>query len=260
MMKTLTDERIATTGTPAVCCENLTKIYQGPRPVHALRGVNLTVQPGEFVALMGPSGSGKSTLMHLMGGIDTPTSGRVLLEGTDLTALDPTAVTRLRRERTGFVFQFFNLLPMLTVYENVDLPFLLGADHGGYRRQRVQSNIQRMGLEGYEQHNPQELSGGEQQAVAIARALVTRPAILLADEPTGRLHRAAADRVLALLRTCADQYGQTILLVTHEAHAAAYADRVLLLLDGLVVDEMDLGKREDYSAAPLIARLAKLGL
>jgi putative ABC transport system ATP-binding protein len=240
--------------------EGLIKVYPGPRPVHALRGVDLTIMPGEFVALMGPSGSGKSTLLHLLGGIDSPTSGRVVLDGVDLGSLSASALTRLRRERTGFVFQFFNLLPTLTVYENVDLPFILGADAGGYRKQRVWNNLQRMGLLGYEQHQPHQLSGGEQQRVAIARALVTRPAILFADEPTGTLDFQTTEEILQLLRACADLYDQTIVLVTHEAHAAAYADRVLLLHDGLLVEEIQLGPRESHSAAPLIARLAELGL
>jgi putative ABC transport system ATP-binding protein len=244
----------------ALCCEELIKVYPGPRPVHALRGVNLTVMPGEFVALMGPSGSGKSTLLHLLGGIDTPSGGRVVLDGVDLDTLNPTALTRLRRERIGFVFQFFNLLPTLTVYENVDLPFLLGADAGGYRQQRVRNNLQRMGLLGYEQHRPDQLSGGEQQRVAIARALVARPAIVFADEPTGTLDYTTSEEILGLLRTCAHEYGQTIVLVTHEAHAAAYADRVLLLRDGLLTEEIRLGRREDHSAGVLIARLAELGL
>lgn len=244
----------------ALRCEAVTKVYRGPRPVHALRGVSLAIAPGEFVALMGPSGSGKSTLLHILGGIDTPTSGRVILDGVDLSTLDTDALTKLRRDRTGFVFQFFNLIPTLTVQENVDLPFLLGADAGGYRRERVQNNLRRMGLVGYEDHSPQQLSGGEQQRVAIARALVTRPAIVFADEPTGNLDYTTSEEILHLLWTCANQFGQTIVLVTHEARAAAYADRVLLLRDGLLIDEIVLGRREDHRAGPLIARLAELGL
>jgi len=245
---------------PALYCEGLTKIYRGPRPVHALRGVSLTVNPGEFVAIMGPSGSGKSTLLHLLGGIDTPTSGRVVLDGVDLTTLDTAGITKLRRERTGFVFQFFNLVPTLTVHENVDLPFLLGAPAGGYRRERVQNNLRRMGLEGYEDHSPQQLSGGEQQRVAIARALVTRPATVFADEPTGNLDYSTSEEILNLLQSCAHEFQQTIVLVTHEARAAAYADRVLLVRDGLLLEDINLGRREDHSAGPLIARLAELGL
>ncbi len=168
---------------PALYCEDLIRVYPGPRPVHALRGVSLSVAQGEFVAIMGPSGSGKSTLLHLLGGIDTPTSGRVVLDGVDLSTLDTGALTKLRRERTGFVFQFFNLIPTLTVHENVDLPFLLGAPDNGYRRERVQHNLWRMGLHGYEQHSPEQLSGGEQQRVAIARAsLRARPS----SSPTSR--------------------------------------------------------------------------
>jgi putative ABC transport system ATP-binding protein len=249
----------ASTG-PALYCEGLTKIYRGPRPVHALRGVSFAVQPGEFVAIMGPSGSGKSTLLHLLGGIDTPTSGRVVLDGVDLSALDTAALTRLRRERTGFIFQFFNLVPTLTVQENVDLPFLLGAAAGGFRRERVQNNLRRMGLEGYEDHSPQQLSGGEQQRVAIARALVTRPATVFADEPTGNLDYSTSEEILDLLQVCSREFSQTIVLVTHDARAAAYADRVLLVRDGLLLEDIHLGRREDHSAGPLIARLAELGL
>lgn len=240
--------------------EGLVRTYSGPRPVHALRGVDLEVAAGEFVALMGPSGSGKSTLLHLLGGIDAPTTGRVVLDGIDLGTLDESALTRLRRERTGFVFQFFNLIPTLTVYENVDLPFLLGAPHGGYRRERVQHNLLRMGLEGYEQHSPAQLSGGEQQRVAIARALVTRPAIVLADEPTGTLDYHTGNEILKLLQTCARDYGQTIVLVTHDARTAAYADRVLLLRDGQLREEIRVERQEEPSASALIARLAELGL
>jgi putative ABC transport system ATP-binding protein len=245
---------------PALYCEGVTKVYRGPRPVHALRGVSLSVLPGEFVALMGPSGSGKSTLLHILGGIDTPTSGRVVVDGVDLSTLDTAAITKLRRERTGFVFQFFNLIPTLTVEENVDLPFLLGAPGGNYRKERVRNNIRRMGLEGYEEHSPQQLSGGEQQRVAIARALVTRPAIVFADEPTGNLDFTTSEELLNLLQTCSHEFNQTVVLVTHDARSAAYADRVLLVRDGLLLEEITLGRREGHSAGPLIARLAELGL
>ena len=245
---------------PALYCEGVTKVYRGPRPVHALRGVSLSVMPGEFVALMGPSGSGKSTLLHILGGIDQPTSGRVVLDGVDLSTLDTAGITKLRRERTGFVFQFFNLIPTLTVEENVDLPFLLGAPGGDYRRERVRNNIRRMGLEGYEEHSPQQLSGGEQQRVAIARALVTRPATVFADEPTGNLDFTTSEELLNLLQTCSHEFNQTVVLVTHEARAAAYADRVLLVRDGLLLEEINLGRREGHSAGALIARLAELGL
>jgi putative ABC transport system ATP-binding protein len=248
---------------PILEARSLTKQYHLPSgPVEAVRGVSLEVMPGEFVALMGPSGSGKSTLLQLLGGLDQPTSGEVLLEGTSIGRLSDEQATRLRRERTGFVFQSFNLVPLLNVVENVGLPFTIaGQDprHGDLAA-RVRDAIELVDLTGKERHKPEELSAGEQQRVAVARAVVTRPALLLADEPTGNLDfRTGIDILDALWRTCVSR-GQTIVLVTHDAKAAAYADRVFVIEDGRVQDEILLGRREDHAAAPLIARLAQLGL
>jgi putative ABC transport system ATP-binding protein len=230
--------------------------------VEAVRGVSLAVAPGEFVALMGPSGSGKSTLLQLLGGLDRPTSGDVYLEGRPISRLADDEATRLRRERTGFVFQSFNLVPLLNVVENVGLPFTIAGQNPrrGEAASRVREAIALVDLAGKERHRPDQLSAGEQQRVAVARAIVTRPALLFADEPTGNLDFTTGLEILqALWRTCVDR-GQTIVLVTHDAKAAAFADRVLVIGDGRIREEIVLGRREDHAAAPLIARLALLGL
>ena len=230
--------------------------------VVVVRGVSLAVEPGEFVAVMGPSGSGKSTLLHLLGGLDRPTSGAVVLDGELVSRLGDDAATKLRRAKTGFVFQFFNLVPILSVRENVALPFIVaGRDPGGRDESAAIAEVlAAVDLAGKERHRPDELSAGEQQRVALARALVHRPALLLADEPTGNLDYATGTEILDMLwRLCAER-GQTVVLVTHDAKAAAYADRVLVLRDGTVLDEIVLGRREDHAAGPLIVRLAALGL
>jgi putative ABC transport system ATP-binding protein len=230
--------------------------------VDAVRGVNLRVTGGEFIALMGPSGSGKSTLLQLLGGLDQPTSGEVMLEGQPIGRLSDDEATRLRREHTGFVFQSFNLVPLLNVVENVGLPFTIaGLDPRSERlAARIREAIALVELTGKERHRPDQLSAGEQQRVAVARATVTRPLLLFADEPTGNLDFTTGLGILdALWRTCVD-LGQTVVLVTHDAKAAAYADRVLVLGDGRIRDEIVLGRRDDHSAAPLIERLAQLGL
>ena len=252
-----------TTTRPILEASDLRKEYRMPgETVEAVRGVSLRVMAGEFIALMGPSGSGKSTLLQLLGGLDRPTSGEVLLDGEPIGRLSDDEATRLRRERTGFVFQSFNLVPLLNVVENVGLPFTIaGQDpRSGTLADRVRDAIALVELTGKERHRPEQLSAGEQQRVAVARALVTRPALLLADEPTGNLDFTTGLGILdALWRTCVDR-GQTIVLVTHDAKAAAYADRVLVIGDGRVRDEIDLGRRDDHSAAPLIERLAQVGL
>jgi putative ABC transport system ATP-binding protein len=249
---------------PAILeARDLTKSYPlGATTVDALRGVSLSVGAGEFVALMGPSGSGKSTLLQVLGGLDQPTSGEVVLEGQTISQLSDDDATRLRRDRTGFVFQSFNLIPLLDVTENIALPFTIAGDDPtrGELRERIGDVIGLVDLTGMERHKPDQLSAGEQQRVAIARALVTRPALLFADEPTGNLDYTTGTEILdALWRSCIDR-GQTVVLVTHDSKAAAYADRVHVIGDGQIRDTIELGRRETHDTAPLIARLAALGL
>ena len=248
---------------PILEARDLTKRYRlGATTVDALRGVSLTVAEGEFLALMGPSGSGKSTLLQLLGGLDRPTSGEIVLEGATISRLNDDQATTLRRDRTGFVFQSFNLIPLLDVTENVALPFTIsGQDAGrGDIDGRIRDVIALVDLAGKEHHRPDELSAGEQQRVAIARALVTRPALLFADEPTGNLDYTTGTEILdALWRSCVERH-QTVVLVTHDSKAAAYADRVLVITDGKIREEIVLGRRESHDAAPLIARLAEIGL
>jgi putative ABC transport system ATP-binding protein len=248
---------------PILEARDLKKSYPlGETTVEALRGVSLSVAAGEFVALMGPSGSGKSTLLQLLGGLDRPTSGDVILEGEVISELSDDRATRLRRDRTGFVFQSFNLIPLLDVTENVALPFTIaGQDpsHGEIAL-RIREVIELVDLNGKEHHKPDQLSAGEQQRVAVARALVTRPALLFADEPTGNLDYTTGTEILdALWRSCEERH-QTIVLVTHDSKAAAYADRVLVVGDGRILDTIELGRRKDHDAATLIGRLARLGL
>jgi putative ABC transport system ATP-binding protein len=248
---------------PILEARDLAKSYRlGETDVQALRGVSLSVQEGEFVAIMGPSGSGKSTLLQLLGGLDRPTSGEVILDGEAVSRLSDEEATRLRREKTGFVFQFFNLIPLLDVRENIALPFTIGGQdpRNGEIAARIRDVIELVDLGGKERHRPDQLSAGEQQRVAVARALVTRPALLLADEPTGNLDYTTGSEILdALWRSCVERR-QTIVLVTHDSKAAAYADRVCFVQDGRILEEIPLGRRADHSATPLIARLAQLGL
>jgi putative ABC transport system ATP-binding protein len=248
---------------PILEARDLTRSYPlGETTVDALRGVSLSIEVGEFVALMGPSGSGKSTLLQVLGGLDQPTSGDVVLEGETISRLSDDRATRLRRERTGFVFQSFNLIPLLDVTENVGLPFTIaGLDPSrGELAERVRDVIGLVDLTGKEHHRPDQLSTGEQQRVAVARALVTRPALLLADEPTGNLDYTTGREILdALWRSCHER-GQTLVLVTHDSRAAAYADRVLVIGDGQIRETIELGRRADHDPTALIARLARLGL
>jgi len=249
---------------PAILeARDLVKTYPlGETTVEAVRGISLEVATGEFVAIMGPSGSGKSTLLQLLGGLDQPTSGQVVLEGETISDLPDEQATRLRRDRTGFVFQSFNLIPLLDVTENVGLPFTIaGADPSrGEVRDRVADAIELVDLTGKARHKPDQLSAGEQQRVAVARALVTRPALLFADEPTGNLDYTSGTEILdALFRSCVER-GQTVVLVTHDSKAAAYADRVLVIADGRIEDTIVLGRRTAHDAGPLITRLAQLGL
>jgi putative ABC transport system ATP-binding protein len=220
-----------------VSARELTRRYgEGDTAVDALRGVSLDVQVGELVAVMGPSGSGKSTLMHILAGLDKPTAGTVTIAGEEITALDDRALTMLRRKHIGFVFQFFNLLPMLTAEENVVLPLSIAGANADERW--LDDLLDRTGIADRRTHRPSELSGGQQQRVAIARSLVTRPTILFADEPTGNLDSKTGGEVLELLRESVNAYGQTTVMVTHEPRAAAIADRVLFLADGLIVREL----------------------
>jgi putative ABC transport system ATP-binding protein len=240
---------------------DLVKRYQlGEGEVDALRGVSLSVARGEFVAIMGASGSGKSTMLQLLGGLDLPTSGEVVVDGVNLTALDEEERTLTRREKTGFVFQYFNLIPLLSVSENVGLPFLIAGDTLAAHVERVDQLLDLVGLAPKAHHSPDQLSAGEQQRVALARALATEPAILLADEPTGNLDYTTGTEILDLLWNSCDRLGQTVVLVTHDARAAAYADRVLVVRDGTILDEISLGRRADHEAPALIERLSKLGL
>jgi putative ABC transport system ATP-binding protein len=209
---------------------------EGETAVDALRGVSLDVAAGELVAVMGPSGSGKSTLMHILAGLDKPTSGTVTIAGQEITQLFDRQLTLLRRQHIGFVFQFFNLLPMLTAEENVVLPLSIAGVEP--EKQWIEDLLERIGIADRRTHRPSELSGGQQQRVALARSLVTRPTILFADEPTGNLDSKTSGEILELLRDSVNAYGQTMVMVTHEPRAAAIADRVLFLADGLIVREL----------------------
>ena len=211
---------------------------EGDTAVDALRGVSVDIAQGQLTAIMGPSGSGKSTLMHILAGLDKPTSGEVSVAGVDVTSSDDTALTRLRRDHIGFIFQFFNLLPMLTAAENIVLPLRLAG--GRPDPAWLTELIDKVGLGDRLSHRPAELSGGQQQRVAVARALVSRPSVMFADEPTGNLDSTTGGEILALLRDSVDTLGQTTVMVTHDAHAAAIADRVLFLADGMIV--CDLGR------------------
>jgi putative ABC transport system ATP-binding protein len=240
---------------------DLVKRYPlGDGSVDALRGVSLSVAKGEFVAIMGSSGSGKSTMLHLLGGLDRPSEGNVLIDGVNISQLNDEEATLTRREKTGFVFQFFNLISLLNVAENVALPFLIAGDSLATHRERVDALLDLVGLSDKAKHRPDQLSAGEQQRVALARALANEPAILLADEPTGNLDFVTGTEILDLIWDSCDRLGQTIVLVTHDARAAAYADRVLIVRDGTIRDEIELGRRRDHEARPLITRLAALGL
>jgi putative ABC transport system ATP-binding protein len=222
---------------PAARARALTKVYgEGDSRVVALDHVDVDFHTGRFTAIMGPSGSGKSTLMHCVAGLDTPTSGMVFLGDAELSSMNDNRLTALRRDRVGFVFQAFNLLPTLTAWENITLPL----DLAGRSPDRELANtiVDAVGLGDRLHHRPSQLSGGQQQRVACARALITRPDVVFADEPTGALDSAASAQLLGLLRTSVDDLGQTVVMVTHEPSAAAYADRVLFLVDGRVVDEL----------------------
>jgi putative ABC transport system ATP-binding protein len=220
---------------------------EGESAVDALRGVSLEVPAGQLTAVMGPSGSGKSTLMHILAGLDSPTTGKITIGGTDITNMNDQELTLLRRRHIGFIFQFFNLLPMLTAEENIVLPTEIAGEKPD--KAWVDELIGKVGLDDRRTHRPSELSGGQQQRVAIARSLVERPTVLFADEPTGNLDSASSGEVLTLMRDSVDSYGQTTLMVTHDATAAAIADRVLFLADGLIVKDVGRSNEGEILAA-----------
>ena len=205
---------------------------EGPAAVKALDGVSVGFDEGRFAAIMGPSGSGKSTLMHILAGLDVPTSGTVSIDDTELSGLDDDGLTRLRRDKLGFVFQFFNLLPVLSAEENVVLPLTIAGREPD--REWVDRLIEVVKLEDRRTHRPAELSGGQQQRVAVARALVSKPAVVFADEPTGNLDSTSSDEIMQLLRQSVDEFGQTVVMVTHDEHAASFADRLVVLEDGKI--------------------------
>jgi putative ABC transport system ATP-binding protein len=243
---------MAENGTAVQAFDVARRYGSGTTAVDALRGVSLTVERGQLTAVMGRSGSGKSTLMHILAGLDRPTSGRVVIDGTDITTLGDTELTNLRRRSIGFIFQFFNLLPMLTAERNVRLPLIIAGqkpDNGW-----ISELLQKVGLSERGDHRPAELSGGEQQRVAIARALVSKPTVMFADEPTGNLDSQTSSEILDLLRDAVELYGQTTVMVTHDSRAASIADRILFLADGRIVKEMGRSDPDNVLAA-----MAELG-
>jgi len=230
-----------------VSAQDLHRRYgEGEAAVKALDGVSTEFERGRYTAIMGPAGSGKSTLMHILAGLDVPTSGTVTLDGTEITALDDGELTELRREKLGFIFQFFNLLPVLSAEENIVLPLsIAGHEPDSEWLERLIDTVK---LGDRRTHRPSELSGGQQQRVAVARALVSRPAVVFADEPTGNLDSKSSDEVLQLLRQAVDEFGQTVVMVTHDAHAASYADRLLVLRDGRIAHDGPSGGEDETLA------------
>ncbi|MBI4733159.1 MAG: ABC transporter ATP-binding protein [Chloroflexi bacterium] len=238
--------------------DNLTKIYgSGETAVTALNHVNLKVNPGEFVAVMGPSGCGKSTLLHLLGGLDRPSEGGVSIEGTAIAEMKDDDLTKLRRQKIGFVFQFYNLIPVLTAVENAALPVTLDGVKPAEAKKRAGEWLARFGLGDRLASRPDQLSGGQQQRVAVARALVAEPALVLADEPTGNLDTRSGDEIAALLRQVTKEYGRTVVMVTHDPRIAAYADRIVFLKDGKVVDETNLERKG--AAEKIASKMKEIG-
>ncbi|TML57947.1 MAG: ABC transporter ATP-binding protein [Actinobacteria bacterium] len=243
----------ASSAGPVVSATDLTRRYgEGDTAVDALRGVSLDVPKGQLTAVMGPSGSGKSTLMHILAGLDKPTSGEVAIDGTAISKLNDSDLTKLRRRHIGFIFQFFNLLPMLTAEENILLPLSIAGAKPD--RPWVDELLDRIGLADRRTHRPAELSGGQQQRVAIGRALVSKPTIVFADEPTGNLDSTTSGEILEVMRSSVDSYGQTTVMVTHDARAAAIADRILFLDDGLIVKE--LGRSDAHEVISVLEDIA----
>jgi len=242
----------STDGAVVTAREVARRYGEGATAVDALRGVSLEVERGRLTAVMGPSGSGKSTLMHILAGLDRPTSGEVIVDGTSIGELGDAELTRLRRRHIGFVFQFFNLLPMLTAEENILLPLSIAGRTP--EPEWFKTLIGKVGLSDRLDHRPAELSGGQQQRVAIARALVTQPTVVFADEPTGNLDSATSGEILSLVRESVDSFGQTTVMVTHDANAAAIADRILFLDDGRIV--RDLGRATAHEVLEVMEELA----
>jgi putative ABC transport system ATP-binding protein len=246
------DEVVAPAEDAVVAAQGLVRRYgDGATAVEALRGVSLEIEAGRMTAIMGPSGSGKSTLMHLLAGLDAPTEGSIRLDGTELTGLSEKKLTLLRRETIGFVFQFFNLLPMLTAEENITLPLAIAGEKP--EAAWLEELLDTVGISERRGHRPAELSGGQQQRVAVARALITKPKVIFADEPTGNLDSSSSKEVLSLLRRSVDEWGQTIVMVTHDAGAAAQADRILFLADGRIVRDL-----EESTAAEVLAAMQEV--
>jgi len=247
-----------TGATPLIELRRVTKVYgQGATALQALKGVDLTIQAGDFVAIMGPSGSGKSTAMNMLGCLDTPTAGEYLFQGVHVETLSRDQRARLRRRFLGFVFQGFNLLARTSAQENVELPLLYRGESAAARHAAAARALASVGLAGWEHHTPAELSGGQQQRVAIARAIVTEPAVLLADEPTGNLDTQRSREIMELLWALKLDHGITVLMVTHEADMAAYAKRIVRFVDGVVADDTQnphpAGRREPGATAPALA-------
>lgn len=246
--------------TAIVSTHDLTRIYgAGDAAVTALAGINSSIQPGEFVAVMGPSGCGKSTLLHLIGGLDRPTSGHVDFEGKDMTQLSDDQVTMLRRKKMGFIFQFFNLIPVLNALENAALPMILDGAPSKDAEQKAREWLERVSLSHRILHKPGELSGGEQQRVAVARALAADPSLVLADEPTGNLDSRASEEIASLLREISTTWQRTILMVTHDPRIAAYADRIIFLKDGTIVDETILEHKNGEQADMVAGKMKDIG-
>ncbi len=243
---------------PLIQTENLTKIYgSGETAVTALDHVNIQVKEGEFVAVMGPSGCGKSTLLHLLGGLDRPSEGGVSIDGTAIADMKDDDLTRLRRQKIGFVFQFYNLIPVLTATENAALPVTLDGVRPTEARKRAIEWLERFNLGERLNNRPDQLSGGQQQRVAVARALVAEPALILADEPTGNLDTRSGNEIAGLLRDVTKKYGRTVVMVTHDPRIAAYADRFIFLKDGKVVDETNLARKG--GAEKIASKMKEIG-
>jgi putative ABC transport system ATP-binding protein len=243
-----------------ISTHNLTKIFgAGPTAVTALDHVNLSVQPGEFVAIMGPSGCGKSTLLHLIGGLDRPSGGEVIIDGTPIADMSDDRLTELRRRKIGFVFQFFNLIPVLSALENAALPVTLDGVKPAEAQELAAGWLKRFGLSERTSSRPDQLSGGQQQRVAIARALAAEPALILADEPTGNLDTRSGDEIAGLMRDVVKKYDRTVVMVTHDPRVAAYADRIIFLKDGRVVDETVLERENGDPASNLVKKISEIG-